>query len=239
MKIRCMIIDDEPLARKGLREYINDVDFLELDSEFDAALAAIDRLNSGNIQLLFLDIQMPRLNGLSLLRSLSHPPLVVLTTAYPEYALESYELDVLDYLVKPIAFDRFVKAAVKAREYIHSRNRTNDPGASEEAYFFIKTDGRLQKIAYADILFAEAMENYVVIHTKEKKHIAYLTFKAMEESFPEQGFLKVHKSYIVNLAQVDGIEAGCIIVGSQRIPISRSNKEEIVNAILSGKLLKR
>ncbi len=240
MKIRCMIIDDEPLARKGLREYIGDVDFLELDSEFDNALAAIERLNSSAIDLLFLDIQMPRLDGLALLRSLANPPLVVLTTAYPEYALEGYELDVLDYLVKPIAFNRFVKAAVKAKAHISQHVKTNQPAdTSGETYFFIRTEGRLQRIAYDDILFAEAMENYVVIHTKEKKHIAYLTFKTMEESLPEQGFLKVHKSYIINLAKVDGIEAGSIIIGTQHIPISRSNKEEIINTILSGKLLKR
>jgi DNA-binding LytR/AlgR family response regulator len=115
MTIQCMIIDDEPLARRGLREYIADVDFLQLDSEFDSALSAMDKLNSGNIQLLFLDIQMPKMSGIELLRSLQKPPLVIVTTAYPQYALEGYELDVLDYLVKPVSFSTFCKSSNESK----------------------------------------------------------------------------------------------------------------------------
>lgn len=238
MSITCMIIDDEPLARKGLKEYIADLDFLQLDSEYDSAVKAMDRLKSGAIQLLFLDIQMPKLNGIELLRSLQHPPLVVFTTAYPQYALEGYELDVLDYLVKPISFTRFVKAAMKAKEHIESRAQ-GTPAAAADDHFFIKTDGRLVKILYTEMLFAEATQNYVTIHTRDKKYMTHLTFKSIEENLPASLFLKVHKSYIVNLSRIDGIDTGGIVIGAHTIPISRANREEILEGILKGKLFKR
>ncbi|MEO8174657.1 MAG: LytTR family DNA-binding domain-containing protein [Sediminibacterium sp.] len=239
MTIQCMIIDDEPLARKGLREYIADVNFLKLDSEFDSAMAAMDILNSGRIQLLFLDIQMPKMNGIELLRSLQKPPVVVITTAYPQYALEGYELDVMDYLVKPVSFSRFVKAAMKAQEYIVNRNAGVSAAIQRDDHFFIKTDNTLVKILYADLLFAEATQNYVTIHTKDKKYLTHLTFKSIEENLPSAEFLKVHKSYIVNLSRIDGIDADGVIIGSYTIPISRSNKEAVMEIILRGKLLKR
>lgn len=240
MTIQCMIIDDEPLARKGLKEYLADVDFLRLDSEFDSALSAMDKINDGTIQLLFLDIQMPKMNGIELLRSLPKPPLVIVTTAYHQYALEGYELDVLDYLVKPISFSRFVKAVMKAKEHISSRNLSAPSGgAVRDDHFFIKTDNTLVKILYADMLFAEATQNYVTIHTKDKRYLTHLTFKSIEENLPTAEFLKVHKSYIVNLSRIDSIDADGIVIGTHTIPISRANKEAIMELILKGKLLKR
>jgi DNA-binding LytR/AlgR family response regulator len=240
MTISCMIIDDEPLARKGLKEYIADVAFLQLDSEFDSAVKAIERLNSNAVQLLFLDIEMPRLNGIELLRTLQQPPMVIVTTAYPEYALEGYELDVLDYLVKPVSFNRFVKAVTKAREYVAARIPGNPAVASAaDDHFFIKADGKLVKILYADLLFAEATQNYVTLYTKDRKYITHLTFKSIEENLPASIFLKVHKSYLVNLSRIDGVEAAGLIIGNYTIPISRSNKDEILENILKGKLFKR
>jgi DNA-binding LytR/AlgR family response regulator len=239
MTLSCMIIDDEPLARKGLKEYIADIDFLRLDAEEDSALTAMDKLNSGNIQLLFLDIQMPKMNGIDLLRSLQHPPLVILTTAYPQYALEGFELDVIDYLVKPISFPRFLKAAMKAKDHFGNKTQKTSPTAGNDDHFFIKTDNVLAKIAYTDILFAEAMENYVTIHTKDKKHIAHLTFKTLEEKLPSTAFLKVHKSYIVNISKIDGIDTEGLLIGPHKIPISRSSKEAVMELLLKGKLLKK
>jgi DNA-binding LytR/AlgR family response regulator len=240
MTISCMIIDDEPLARKGLKEYIADVDFLQLDSEFDSAVKAIEKLNSSAVQLLFLDIEMPRLNGIELLRTLQQPPMVIVTTAYPEYALEGYELDVLDYLVKPVSFNRFIKAVTKAREYMAARMPGSAPAASATGdHFFIKADGKLVKILYTDLLFAEAAQNYVTLYTKDRKYITHLTFKGIEENLPVSLFLKVHKSYLVNLSKIDGVEAAGLTIGSYTIPISRSNKDEILENILKGKLFKR
>jgi DNA-binding LytR/AlgR family response regulator len=177
MNIKCIIIDDEPLARKGLKEYIADVNFLELIGEFDNGLKAAELLNKGEVQLLFLDIQLPRITGLDFFKSLQQPPPVIFTTAYPQYALEGFEVNALDYLVKPISFERFLKAVMKAREYYEVRdNNTATPAVSAD-YFFIKSDNKLVKLFFEDLLFAEALQNYVVIHTKEKKYITYLTFK--------------------------------------------------------------
>ncbi|MEX6687252.1 LytTR family DNA-binding domain-containing protein [Danxiaibacter flavus] len=236
MMINCAIIDDEPLARKGLKEYIADMDFLNLVGEYDTPLKAVEQIKAGKIQLLFLDIQMPRLSGLEFLKTMTNPPLTVITTAYPEYALEGFELDVLDYLVKPIAFNRFVKAAMKAKEYLSARTAT--PSA-EDDFIFIKADNKLVKVYYDDILFVEATQNYVTIFTKTKKYITYLTFKSIEEALPASRFLRVHKSFIVQLSKVESVDGNELVIDTHKIPVSRANKDEVMQKILSGKFLKR
>jgi DNA-binding LytR/AlgR family response regulator len=229
--INCIIIDDEPLARKGIREYICDIDFLNLLGEYDTPLKVMDQVDLAEVQLIFLDIQMPKLTGLDFLKNLRNPPLVILTTAYPQYALEGFELDVLDYLLKPISFQRFLKAVEKAKNH-YAVPEEND-------HIFVKTGTMLKKIFYDDILFAEALQNYVAIHTADKKYITYLTFKSIEDNLPTTRFLKVHKSYIIQLSKVDAIEGNAIIIGPFSIPVSRANREEIMNKILNGKFLKR
>jgi len=243
--INCIIIDDEPLARKGIREYICDIDFLNLLGEYDTPLKVMDQVDLAEVQLIFLDIQMPRLTGLDFLKNLRTPPLVILTTAYPQYALDGFELNVLDYLLKPISFQRLLKAVEKARDYYATHqspaaSATRSSVATEENdHIFVKTGTMLKKIFYDDILFAEALQNYVAIHTADKKYIAYLTFKSIEDNLPTTRFLKVHKSYIIQLSKVDAIEGNAIIIGSFSIPVSRANREEIMNKILNGKFLKR
>lgn len=240
MKINCVIIDDEPLARKGLKEYIADVDFLDLIGEFDSSLKAEDLISRGEVQLLFLDIQMPKITGLDFFKTLKNPPPVIFTTAYPEYALEGFEVNALDYLVKPISFDRFLKAAMKAREFYEVREKnTAGISTSEQDHFFIKSDSRLIKIPFDDVLYVEALQNYVVIHTKDKKHISYLTFKSVEEYLPVSSFIKTHKSYIVSASKIESIEGSDLRIGTHLIPISRNLKDEVVERILKGKILKR
>jgi DNA-binding LytR/AlgR family response regulator len=235
MQINCIIIDDEPLARNGIREYINDVDFLNLAGEFDNPLAATTLLGNGNVQLIFLDIQMPKISGLDFLKTLTDPPAVIFTTAYPEYAIEGFEVNAVDYLVKPISFDRFLKAAMKAKEVLaHKRMK-----AGEAAHFFIKVDNALVKLQFDDILFVEALQNYVTIHTQSKKYISYLTFKSVEEYLPADRFIKVHKSYIVSADKVNSIDGNEICIGQQRIPISRSLKDEVMEKLTKGRFLKR
>lgn len=238
MNLKCMIVDDEPLARKGLQEYCADVDFLELVSVCDSPVKAVDLLQTQQIHLLFLDIQMPRINGLELLRSLPQPPLVIFTTAHPEYALEGFELDVIDYLLKPVAFERFLKATLKARAYYELLQRPM-ASAGSAGYFFIKCDNGLERICFDDILYAEALQNYVLLHTVQRKYITYLTFKAVEDYLPEQHFLRVHKSYIVALSKIDRIAGSDIIIGPHYIPISRHLKEEVMERILRDRYLKR
>ncbi len=238
MSITCIIIDDEPLARKGMKEYIADVDFLTCIGEFDNPLKASELISRGEVQLLFLDIQMPKITGLDFFKTLSNAPPVIFTTAYPQYALQGFEVNALDYLVKPISFERFFKAALKAKEFYEIREtNSKDAGASE--YFFIKADNKLVKILFDDVLYAEALQNYVIIHTAAKKYMTYLTFKSVEDYLPADKFLKVHKSYIVAASKIDTIEGNDIKIGQQHIPISRNQKDEVMDKLLKGKFLRR
>jgi len=239
MKIDCIIVDDEPLARKGLKEYIHDVDFLNLVGEFDNAVKAADILSKETVQLLFLDIQMPKITGLDFFRSLKQPPPVIFTTAYPQYALEGFDVNALDYLVKPISFERFLKAAIKAKEYFELRKENESSAASNEEYFFVKSDNKLVKIFYNEILFVEALQNYVTIHTTTKKYITYLTFKSVEEYLPQGAFIKTHKSYIVSAAKIESIEGNDIRIKEHHVPISRNEKDQVMERLLKGKFLKR
>ncbi len=236
--INCIIIDDEPLALKGLKEYINDIDFLHLVGEFDNAMKTLPLLKSEKVDLIFLDIEMPQISGLDFLKSLPHPPLIIITTAYPQHAVEGFELNVIDYLLKPIAFNRFLKAALKAQEvFSHSDQALNEEKTTD--HIFVKSNNKIVKIFFEDIIYAEALQNYVAIHTANGKIITYLTFKSVEENLPASLFLKVHKSYIVRLSKITGIGANLIYMDEIEIPISRSLKEEVTKKLLGSNFLKR
>ncbi len=242
MNINCIIIDDEPLARKGLTEYIQNIDFLNLTGSYEDALKAAAAISENEIHLLFLDIELPRISGLDFLKTLKHPPIIILTTAYPQYALESFDLNVLDYLVKPISFPRFLKSVTRAKEQLHLMHQIIAAPAtlrSDDDYIFIKTDNKLLRIFFNDILFAEALQNYVAIHTAEKKFISYLTFKSVEDKLPAHKFLKVHKSYIVQIARVDAFQNNELQIGTLKIPVSRNLKDEVLKKIFENKYLKR
>jgi two-component system, LytTR family, response regulator len=238
-QINCIIIDDEPLARKGMKEYINDVEFLRLVGEFDNAVKATETIAKGNVQLIFLDIQMPKITGLAFFRTLKQPPPVIFTTAYPQYALDGFDVNALDYLVKPISFERFLKAATRAKEYYELRD-TNESNIKENHdYFFIKADNKLVKIFFDEILYVEALQNYVTIYTTTKKYITYLTFKSVEEYLPLDSFIKTHKSFIVSAPRIESIEGNEIRIQEHHIPISRNEKEQVMERLLKGKFLKR
>ena len=239
MSIPCIIIDDEPLARKGLREYIADAGFLQLAGEFDSPLNATELLGRGQVQLIFLDIQMPRITGLEFIKTLKNAPPVIFTTAYPNHALEGFEVNALDYLVKPVSFERFLKAALKAKEFYELREKNIIAATAEPGYFFIKADNKLVKISYHDILFVEGLQNYICIHTHEKKYITYLTFKAIEDHLPADRFIKVHKSYLVSVEKVNSIEGNEVLIVNHHIPISRNLKDEVMDKLLKGKFLRR
>lgn len=236
MKINCIVIDDEPLARKGMEEYVREVDFLHLLGSFENPLRAMDRLAAGDVQLIFLDIQMPKLSGLDFMRAQPRIPPVIFTTAFPQYALEGFELNALDYLVKPVAFDRFYKAVLRAREYYELRDQNLKPANQD---FFIKADGRLMRISLQDILYAEALQNYVVIQTGTHRYITYLTFKSVEEFLPADMFIRIHKSYLVAASHIDSIEGNIVRIGTHSLPISRTLKDEVMERLLKGKFLKR
>jgi DNA-binding LytR/AlgR family response regulator len=194
-------------------------------------------IRSGEPQLLFLDIQMPKITGIDFFRSLKYPPPVIFTTAYPQYALEGFEVNALDYLVKPISFSRFLIAANKAKEYYEMREKNSIQ--PERDFFFIKTDNKIVRLFFDDVLYVEALQNYVTVHTREKKYMSYLTFKSVEEYLPPDRFIKTHKSFIVAASKIDSIEGNDIRIGQQHIPVSRNLKEEVMARLLKGKFLKR
>ncbi|MGE7775762.1 LytR/AlgR family response regulator transcription factor [Chitinophaga sp. NPDC101104] len=230
MKLQCLVVDDEPLARQGLREYIADVSFLEWAGECGSAPEAADFLHRQPVDLLFLDIRLPRLSGLEFLRTLPQKPLTVITTAYPDHALEGFELDVLDYLLKPVSFERFLKAVNKAKAQLK---------AEPPDHFYIKCEHRIEKIRLADVLVVEALQNYIAVHTAQRKYITYLTFRAVEEYLPAEQFIKVHKSYIVAASKIDSIEGNTISVGAHEVPVSRALRDEVMEKILQNRYLKR
>lgn len=233
--IKCIITDDEPFARKGLQGYIARIDFLELKGVCENALELNSLLKKEPVDLLFLDIEMPYLTGIEFLRQLATPPRVIFTTAYEKYAVQGFELEVLDYLMKPISFDRFLRAANKAYDYFNQQHATANAGD----YIFVKADSKLEKIAFADILFAEALENYVAIYTRQKKIITHLTLKMLQEKLPAQSFVQPHKSYLIAIDKIDSIEGNMLHTAQYTVPISKYQKEEIMEKIVNSKLLKR
>jgi DNA-binding LytR/AlgR family response regulator len=238
-KLNCVIIDDEPIARKIIEEYIADIDFLDLTGKAENPVKAASLLSETRVDLIFLDINMPRLNGIEFLRSSSNLPAVIITTAYPEYALEGFALDVLDYVVKPVSFERFLKACNKAKNYFDLKMKADEIGKSKADHFFIKCDNSIEKIFYDDLLYVEGLLNYVVLHTVSGKMMVYMTIKSMLEQLPQELFIKVHKSYIVNLEKIKGIEGNTIKIGNTNIAISQNLKDEVLKKILKDKLIKR
>ena len=239
MMLRCVIIDDEPIARKGLKEYMQDASFLQLAGEFDNPLKAAELLMQEKIDLLFLDIQMPKMTGLEFLKTLSHPPMVIFTTAYPQYAVAGFEWNAIDYLLKPFSFERFWKAVSKARTMQEAITQPMAP-TTEPDYFFIKSDNKLIKIAYDEVLFIEALQNYVAVYTATgKKYITYITFQSIESHLPTGRFIRTHKSYIVAAAKVESIEGNEITIGVYHIPISRTERETVLEALIQNRLLRR
>lgn len=239
MKIKCIVIDDEPMACKGMQEHIGQVDFLELEGIFEDALQANTFLNDRLIDLIFLDIEMPRLSGIDFIRSLKNVPSIIFTTAYPEYALEGYELNVADYLVKPIAFPRFLKAVNKVKDQLSSRLAGKPVNNEDTNYFFVKENGKYTKIFYEEMLYAEALQNYVAIHLSGRKLLTYMPLSSLESKLPAALFMKVHKSYIVSLQKINTIEGNSVLIQSARIPVSRNIKETLMQKLLENKLLKK
>jgi DNA-binding LytR/AlgR family response regulator len=229
MKIKTILVEDEPLAREGLKSYIREIEFLDLVAVCENALEANDALSSENPDLMFLDIQMPKITGLDFLKSLKKPPLVIFTTAYPNYALQGFELDVVDYLVKPYPFDRFLKAVNKARELFKLKNPLATNSIPPKDHFFVKVDNILKRVDFADIVYIEGMENYVAIHTANGRLITLMTMKSMEESLPIGEFYRVHKTYIISKAKVKGIIGNEIDMGISKVPLSRARRSEIIS----------
>lgn len=232
--IRTLLVDDEYLALNLLETFIKDVPGLEVVGKLKSAMAALDLLNSQPVDLLFLDIQMPTLSGVNLLKTLKNPPVTIFTTAYSEYAIQAFDLNVVDYLVKPFPFERFLQAVNKAKEQLRLRQPASPIAAAINAnnhFITAKVDGKIVKLYYDDILFVEGLKEYVRFICKSGKYVTLESLKNLEEQLPADRFLRVHKSYIVSKEKVQSVLGNMLEIMSNKIPISRGKREEVIGAI--------
>lgn len=231
-KLRTVIIDDEPVARKGIEKYVEQTVFLSLIGSFSSPTKLHIEAKKENVDLLLLDIKLHKLNGLDFYKSLGESaPFVIIISAYSEYALDGFELNVTDYLVKPVPYDRFLKAVLKVKELFELKKTSNVEYDAKENYFFIKSDLKFQRINLEDILFIEGMSNYVIIHTESKKFITYLTFRGLLEKLPKNDFVRIHKSYVVSLRKIDSIDVNEVKIGLVNLPLSKYYKETVMSVI--------
>lgn len=238
----CIIVDDEPLARQGMEMNIAQVSSLQLLGSFSNAMAASDFIRKENVELMFLDINMPELNGLDFLKSLLDAPLVIFTTAYPQYALDSYELDALDYLVKPIRIERFLKAVNKAENHLRllrNESKSNQVERIEDDFVFIKADRKFFKIQFKDILYIEGLKDYVIIYTADNKIITSMNVKTIAAQLPAIIFARVSKSYIVNVRHITSFDNELIYIQNNEIPLGQSFKDDFLKQYIDGKVVKR
>jgi two-component system LytT family response regulator len=238
--IRCLVVDDEPLALNVLEDYISKIPFLQLVKSTTNPIEALTIVQAGGIDLVFLDVQMPELTGIQFLRIANGKAKVILTTAYPQYALEGYELDVVDYLLKPIAFDRFFKSVQKVQALLQPPVQ---PVAKPELlqaddflsdFIFIKTEHKIQKVYLHDILFIEGLKDYISIFTPAERIITLQGMKKMEDALPPKHFIRVHKSYIVSINKIDSIERSRIFIKDKIIPVGDTYRDEFFK-IVDGK----
>ncbi len=238
--IRYIIIDDEPFARQGIELNANEIPFLSKVGEFQNAILAKEWIKKNQCDLIFLDIEMPGLNGIEFLKSISTQHQVILTTAYPQYALEAFELDVIDYLVKPVKFDRFFKAVQKAKELIEARNAPpSEIESYEDTYMYIKCDRKYIKLYYENVLYIKGLKDYVMIHTTKDKYMTALNVKTIYAQLPKKYFARVSRSYIVQVRQITSIDVDEIQLGKTEIPLGPSYKEAFIKDYVKKNLISR
>ena len=242
MEVHCLAIDDEPLALDIITEYISRVPFLKLVKTFDNALDSIDFIKNNIVDLLFLDIQMEALTGIQLIRALKDRPEVIFTTAYDSYAIEGFELDAADYLLKPFSFERFIKAVDKVYNKIRLQ-QSSEPVEEHitisnplEKYMFVKTGNKLQKVFFNDIIFVEGQGDYLRINTPKERIMTLQKFSKLEDLLPSENFIRVHKSFLVAIDKIDSISRNRIRIGEELIPIGDSYKKEFYSRLEGKKL---
>jgi DNA-binding LytR/AlgR family response regulator len=243
MKTKCLVIDDEPLARDLMRSHISKLENFEIVAECGDAMKGMQELRDHKVDLMFMDIQMPQITGIEFLKILKHPPKVIITTAYREYALDGFELDVVDYLLKPITFERFLKSVNKYYQVTQEETQNvasvpvSDVIQSDEAFIYVKENKRVIKVFLNEILYIEGLSEYVQIYTGKKKIITKTSMTNLEEKLPADGFLRIHKSFIVSMSRIEAFTAHTIEVPGKELPIGRSYKNSVLNALqLNGTL---
>lgn len=229
MSLKCLIIEDELPAQRVLKNYIADVPSMELKGTYTSAMEALEKIRENDIDLLFLDINLPKLSGLNFLRSLSYPPQVIITTAYPDYAHEGFELSVVDYLLKPFSFERFLQAVSKVESPDPSKSET--AAERNQTFTFIKVDKTLQKVDFEDIWYIESDRDYVKIVMENNSFMHLQTLKHWMSLLPDDRFVRVHKSFIINIQKVEKIVGNRIEIGDEIIPIGRHYKQDFMDKI--------
>jgi DNA-binding LytR/AlgR family response regulator len=235
--MKCVIIDDEPLAVDLLQDFVKKVDALELVSTFNNAIDAVSFINQNNIDLVFLDIQMPHFSGIDFLNTIEKKPLVIFTTAYSDYAVEGFNLGAVDYLVKPIPFHRFLKAVVRAQQVLQPVTNTaiaenNNAPEIEQDFMFVRAEYENVKLNFADILFIEGLKDYVKIYTTDNKFtLTLISLIKLENLLSSKGFARIHRSYIINIKHVKSIQKNKVLISDKRIPISESYKNSFFEKI--------
>lgn len=238
--LKCLVVDDEPMAREGMADLISKVEFLNLTGTCASAMEAKEFIDRNQVDLLFLDINMPYLSGLEFLESLDNAPLTVLTTAYPQYAMDGYRFQVVDYLLKPIGFKRFYQAAINAQQTYRLHELAQKEGKSKkQSVLYVKQGDAYQRIVWEDILYIEGMQNYVKIHFQGETKIILQTITSLEGMLSKDDFFRVHKSYLVNINHIDSIEGGRIYIGKHELPISRHRKNDLLNTVVFKSLLNK
>ncbi|PVY43108.1 LytR/AlgR family response regulator transcription factor [Pontibacter virosus] len=243
MKLRCLIVDDEPLALDVLETFVERLDNLELVCRCNNAVEAYNCLQNEHIDLMFLDIQMPKLTGIDFLKSIPNPPRVIFTTAYRDYALDSYELNAVDYLLKPISFDRFLKAVAKVTPVENKGIATSAAPINhaepdyKDAFIYLKADKKMVKVMLADILYIESLKDYIRVKTDTKEIISYQKISFLEEKLPTDKFLRIHRSFIISLDKVQAFSATAVDVGKTEIPIGRLYKNDVLQVLGQNNLL--
>ena len=236
MTIRCLAVDDEMLALELLEDNIRKVPFLELAGTCRSAMEAMEVLRSTEIDLLFLDIQMPDISGIQLLRSLPQKPMVIFTTAFSKYATEGFDLDVIDYLLKPYPFERFLKAVNKAYAYLDLHDRAASQPVEKEAdaaadFLFVRADYKLYRINLKDILYVEGLKDYVKIYLNDRPVVTQMSMKVIEEKLPAQDFIRVHRSFIVAFDKIDFVQKQALTIGKKEIPVSDLYRDQLFKRI--------
>jgi DNA-binding LytR/AlgR family response regulator len=238
MTINCLIIDDEPMARKLLQEYIEETDFLELAGIAENPVKAMGLIKELDIDLIFLDVNMPKMNGMEFMRSSTNLPMVIMTTAYGQYALEGFEMAVIDYLVKPFSLERFLKATQKALDLKTLKDKASPANTSTD-HFYVKCNGKVTRVNYDELLYIEGMSNYITLYTTTGKLVVYLTMKGILEKLPSKNFVQVHKSTVINLDKINSIDGNMIYMGEHKVTIGANFSDEAMKRILGDRFLKR
>jgi DNA-binding LytR/AlgR family response regulator len=232
--MKCIIVDDEPLAIEVIESYVERLDDFEIVAKCSNALKAFEILQKQSIDVIFLDIQMPKLTGIEFLKSLQNPPQIIFTTAYRDYAIESYELDIVDYLLKPISFDRFLKAIsklYKGNKFTQDTEKVAQITEQKDAYIYLKVDKKMVKLLLKDIIYIESLKDYVRIKTHDKALVTHQKISYLEEKLPEECFMRIHRSYIVSLSKVESYSPTTIEVPNQELPIGRNYKNQVMEVL--------